>query len=88
MKRILFLVAVFAITLASCSKEDNFKTVDDSVVNFSLGLENAMNTKAISDGKSVNQLMYAVFDDEGKLIIPKSVNENEHAINALHSAGG
>lgn len=53
MKRILFLVAVFAI-LASCSKEDNFKTVDDSVVNFSLGLENAMNTKAISDGKSVN----------------------------------
>lgn len=88
MKRILFLVAVFAITLASCSKEDNFKTVDDSVVNFSLGLENAMNTKAISDGKSVNQLMYAVFDDEGKLIIPKSVNENEHAINALHSVGG
>lgn len=87
MKRILFLLAVFAI-LASCSKEDNFKTVDDSVVNFSLGLENAMNTKAISDGKSVNQLMYAVFDDEGKLIIPKSVNENEHAINALHSAGG
>lgn len=87
MKRILFLLAVFAI-LASCSMEDNFKTVDDSVVNFSLGLENAMNTKAISDGKSVNQLMYAVFDDEGKLIIPKSVNENEHAINALHSAGG
>ncbi len=66
MKRILFLVAVVAIVLASCSKEDNFKTVDDSVVNFSLGLENAMNTKAISDGKSVNQLMYAVFDEEWK----------------------
>ena len=53
MKRILFLVVVFAI-MASCTKEDNYITVEDSDVNFSLGLENAMNTKAISDGKSVN----------------------------------
>ena len=87
MKKLLLIIGAISI-IASCSKHESSQGYGDSSVNLSLQLENCLNTKAIADGKSVDQLMYAVFDDEGKIIIEKAVNENELAINALHSANG
>lgn len=54
----------------SCSNDelDVVQSGDEAQVTFSLGLEGGIATRAISDGKSADVLMYAVFDEEGNRI--------------------
>lgn len=53
----------------SCSNDEVLVRSDNEAhVTFSFGLENGMNTRAISDGKGVNKLIYAVFDSEGNRV--------------------
>ena len=74
------------LSFVSCTKEDSgIMDVKESSVKIQLSLENEMGTKAISDGKGANQLMYAIFDEENNLIIEKQVQENP---TGLTSAGG
>ncbi len=51
----------------SCSNDElnTVQTTDEALVSFSLGLEGGIATKAISDGKSADVLVYAVFDKDG-----------------------
>lgn len=62
--------AVIGMMLAtSCSNDEFDEPFDNETpVTFSLGLENAMSTRAISDGKGVNKLIYAVFDKAGNRV--------------------
>ena len=62
--------AVLGMMLAtSCSNEDTFVSLNnESQVTFSLNLEDAMSTRAISDGTGINKLIYAVFDHEGNRV--------------------
>lgn len=62
--------AVIGMMLAtSCSNDEFDEPFDDETpVTFSLGLENAMSTRAISDGTGVDKLIYAVFDKEGNRV--------------------
>lgn len=53
----------------SCSNDEAFDmSGNEARVTFELGLENGMNTRAISDGTGVNKLIYAIFDSEGNRI--------------------
>ena len=54
----------------SCSNDelDVVQSGNEAQVSFSLGLEGGIATRAISDGKSADVLMYAVFDEEGNRI--------------------
>lgn len=78
MKKFLYLTwSVCLFVLMSCSNEESLPVDEVSAVEFSFDLESAMsNSRAISDGKGANQLMYGVFDDQGKLIIKKAVKNN------------
>ena len=63
----MFAAAAMMLT-TSCSNDETFEKFDqlgnEAQVTFSLGLENAMNTRAISDGLGINQLYYAVFEGD------------------------
>lgn len=54
----------------SCSNDELGLTQsgNEAQVSFSLGLEGGIATRAISDGKSADVLMYAVFDKDGQRI--------------------
>lgn len=54
----------------SCSNDEleAVQSGNEAQVTFSLGLEGAIGSRAISDGKSADVLMYAVFDEKGKRI--------------------
>ena len=64
----MFAAAAMMLT-TSCSNDETFEQLsNEAQVTFSLGLENAMSTRAISDGTGIDQLTYAIFDKEGKLV--------------------
>lgn len=52
----------------SCSNDelDVVQSGNEAQVTFSLAAEGGIATRAISDGKTANKLVYAVFDSEGK----------------------
>src|SRR5690554_3556176 len=63
-------VAAGMLLATSCSNDelDVVQSGNEAQVTFSLGLEGGIATRAISDGKSANVLMYAVFDKDGQRI--------------------
>ena len=69
MKKHLFFgmfAAVGMMLATSCSDYESDELFENETpVTFSLGLENAMGTRAISDGTGVDKLIYAVFDKDG-----------------------
>ena len=54
----------------SCSNDelDVVQSGNEVQVSFSLGLEDGIDSRAISDGKTADKLMYAVFDEDGARI--------------------
>lgn len=68
--KIYLMFAVIGMMLVtSClnyESDDPFE--NETPVTFSLGLENAMGTRAISDGSGVDKLIYAVFDKNGNRV--------------------
>lgn len=65
------LIGVMALlATAACSNEEQETLLENSaVVAFSVALENQMDTRAISDGQKIDQLMYAVFNEDGSKVI-------------------
>lgn len=63
--------------MLSCSREEVDITSDKlTPITFNIGIGHN-DSRAISDGTSVNQLVYAVFGDKGQVVIPKTVvNDN------------
>ena len=64
------LAATGMLLATSCSNDELGLTQsgNEAQVSFSLGLEGGIATRAISDGKSADVLMYAVFDKDGQRI--------------------
>ncbi len=61
--------AVGMMLATSCSDYQSDELFENEIpVTFSLGLENAMGTRAISDGTGVDKLIYAVFDKDGNRV--------------------
>ncbi len=71
MKRILSFVVLAAMLLASsCSLKEDFKGEDSdfATVSVTVGEPGTVSTRAIGDGTTVNQLHYAVYDEDSVLI--------------------
>lgn len=71
---LLIITALISICQISCDKADSLDSAKDfGNVNIKVGISNAIYTKAISDGKTVDCLMYAVFAEDGELVLSKSI---------------
>lgn len=73
MNRKLFLAMLAAtgvLYVTSCTHEEYYDVQDSDMaqITFSLGVENAIGSKAISDGSGAKQLVYAVYNSNGELI--------------------
>ena len=71
MKKILSLTTLLAVLLtASCSLKEDFKGNDSesATLTFTIGEEGAA-TRAIGDGTTVNELIWAVYDENGQNIL-------------------
>lgn len=64
------------ICITSCTREEAYSLSDQQSVTFVLNGGERVVTRAISDGKAVDQLIYAVFNDKGEIILPKAVKNN------------
>ena len=74
--KILFSSLFFMILFASCTDELENRTDKYIDVQFALDVESNLTTRAISDGSQVTQLMYAVFDENGNVVLEKQVKDN------------
>ena len=81
---LLFLLS-FALLFTACSEEFDDEQEKNVAVQIDLDVESSLGTRSISDGTNATQLMWAVFDADGNLIIKKSVKDN---INSLLSEEG
>ncbi len=78
MNRILTLgVALIALLLSSCSDgfEGQIPSDEMADVTFNLIVEGAVDTRAISDGTGADQVMWAVFAEDGSVVLSKTVND-------------
>ena len=67
-KLFLSMFAATGMLFATSCSNDELEVVqsgNEAQVSFSLGLEGAIGSRAISDGKSADVLKYAVFDKDG-----------------------
>jgi uncharacterized protein YjbI with pentapeptide repeats len=90
MKRFfLGIIATMAVLFStSCSNNEiDEQAGSDAIVSFNLNVENIMKTRAISDGLKVDQLMFAIFGENGELIIPKVVKD-DYQVQDMHSKNG
>ncbi len=89
MKKVLFSLMALTTMLfvSSCAHEDLLQnaTGDEFVANFSISLDGAAGTRAISDGLSVNHLYWEVYDKNGKKIETISGNEEAFANGLNHT---
>lgn len=78
MKRFYVALAALGMLFAtSCTTEQtSVVEMEEDFVTISLGVENVLGSRAISDGTSVDQLMYAFFDEEGTLVLKKAVKDD------------
>lgn len=71
-KKFFFLLLAAAGTMlaASCSNEkmDDIQISDEAVVTFSVGTEGGIATRAVSDGKTADKLVWAVYNEDGQLL--------------------
>lgn len=77
MKKNLFfgLLTVASMLFATSCTNDNLDVAqsgDEVQVSFQLGLEEGMGSRAISDGTGADKLVYAVFDDQGNVVVAKT----------------
>ena len=64
----------------ACSHQEQKEELGtNAVVSFSVGLDSRIDTRAISDGKGVDQLMYAVFNEDGSELVVSKVTINDAA---------
>ncbi len=84
MKKLFYAGLAFSMALlfVSCSEDLGNQVVEDTLaeVTFAVDIESAASTRAISDGTGADQLMWAIFNDKGELIVKKSVIDDADAL--------
>lgn len=80
MKKLFFTLAAISLLAVSCSKEETPEEVANlATVSFSVALDSQIDSRAISDGSGIDQLMYAVFDGNNEQVIIEKVTINNAA---------
>lgn len=68
-KRLMFSMAVGTLFLASCSSDEpTTNQPGEGIVNFTAVIPGGINSRAISDGTTAQQLTYAVYNEDGEEI--------------------
>ena len=84
----LYALVTIAIVLfvTSCSENElsTFSPEELAQVQLSIDVENKLATRVISDGAGANTLVYAIYDEEGKTIVPKTKVENINDLKRGH----
>ena len=83
-------VAAAMLFATSCSHQEQKEELGtNAVVSFTVGLDSMIDTRAISDGKGIDQLMYAVFNEDGSELLVSKVTVNDAAsMIAMNSTNG
>jgi hypothetical protein len=67
------IATIIALFFASCSQTEPENSSNEAAVTFTLGIENAIATRAISDGTGANQITFAIFNEDGtEIFTPKT----------------
>ena len=67
------IATIIALFFASCSQNEPENTSNEAEVTFTLGIENAIATRAISDGTGADQITFAIFNEDGtEVFTPKT----------------
>jgi hypothetical protein len=67
------IATIIALFFASCSQTEPENSSNEAEVTFNLGIENAIATRAISDGTGANQITFAIFNEDGtEIFTPKT----------------
>lgn len=67
------IVTIIALFFASCSQNEPESLSNEAEVTFTLGIENAIATRAISDGTGADQITFAIFNEDGtEVFTPKT----------------
>lgn len=67
------IATIIALFFASCSQNEPENTSNEAEVTFTLGIENAIATRAISDGTGADQITFAIFNEDGtEIFTPKT----------------
>ena len=67
------IVTIIALFFASCSQNEPESLSNEAEVTFTLGIENAIATRAISDGTGADQITFAIFNEDGtEIFTPKT----------------
>ena len=70
--------AVGIMLATSCSNDELLvQPNNEAQVMFSLGLENGMGSRAISDGSGINQLHFAIFNSDGDIVKSSADSDKE-----------
>ena len=62
--------------VACFNTETDFQTNERVSITFELISENETQTRATNNDKNIDQLVYAIFNDKGEVIIPKTIKKN------------
>lgn len=67
------IATIIALFFASCSQTEPENLSNEAEVTFTLDIENAIATRAISDGTGANQITFAIFNEDGsEIFTPKT----------------
>lgn len=67
------IATIIALFFASCSQTEPENLSNEAEVTFTLNIENAIATRAISDGTGANQITFAIFNEDGsEIFTPKT----------------
>ena len=85
MKRVVFyilLIVVIALVSVSCTERDIVPSsaVREVELAFMLETDNNGATRAISDGNSVDELVYTIFANDGTIVVRNAVKKNVAAL--------
>lgn len=82
--------AVGMLLATSCSSDDSepISSGNEAQVTFSVGLESSIGTRAISDGKSADKLVYAIYDENNQPITTIAGSANGQFTKAEAFPGG
>ena len=67
------IATIIALFFTSCSQTEPENLSNEAEVTFTLNIENAIATRAISDGTGANQITFAIFNEDGsEIFTPKT----------------
>lgn len=72
---IMALAVIMSAVSCTIEEDSGIPTNDLATISFDLNIGGELGTRTISDGKSVDKLIYTLFDEDGNIVVEQSVEE-------------